>query len=285
MGGATTVSDAVLLVAPGPLSFELIGPVVLFCVPGAMPVTFTDNVHDPLAASVPPERLMMLVPAVAVIDPAQVPLKPLGVDTISPAGRVSLNEIPVNGVPFGFVMVKLALVLPFSAIVDAPNAFVIVGGAGRTTMVATLLMAPGGGSLSAKATAELVYVPALEPGGATVGACICTVAEVPGARFPKLQFKATPPTNGEMLHVPGPPYAGLMIQGNENPPGSSSSNCALIAVPVPAALLLLTVIVKPIVVPVATGVASAVLVTLRLGDWANVTSENNRVPNTDTLAR
>src|SRR5215472_11420592 len=104
VGGAVTTSDAVLLVVVvAPLSFELIGPVVLFCTPGAMPVTFTENMQEPFAASVPPEKLMTLVPAVAVIDPAQVPLRPLGVDTTSPTGSVSLNEIPVNGNPFGFV--------------------------------------------------------------------------------------------------------------------------------------------------------------------------------------
>ena len=47
---------------------------------------------------------------------------------------------------------------------------------------------------------------------------------------------------------------------------------ALNAVPVPAALLLLTVIVKPIVVPVATGVASAVFVMLRLGSGGGFTT-------------
>ena len=44
------------------------------------------------------------------------------------------------------------------------------------------------------------------------------------------------------------------------------------AVPVPAALLFLTVIVKPIGIPVATGVASAVLVTLRLGGGGGFTT-------------
>ena len=88
VGGPTTISDAVLLVVVvGPLSFELIGPVVLFCTPAAMPVTFTENMQVPFAASAPPERLMTPVPAVAVIDPVQVVLKPLGVDTTSPAGQ------------------------------------------------------------------------------------------------------------------------------------------------------------------------------------------------------
>jgi len=52
------------------------GPVMLFCVPGAMPVTLTENTQDPFAASVPPERLMLLLPALAVIVPEQVVVKP-----------------------------------------------------------------------------------------------------------------------------------------------------------------------------------------------------------------
>jgi len=73
--------------------------------------------------------------------------------------------------------------------------------------------------------------------------------------------------------------------GRVNESGRGSVSCALNAVPVPAALLLLTVIVKLIGFPVATGEASAVFVMLRLGVWASVTSENNRLPNTDTHAR
>jgi hypothetical protein len=73
-----------LVVVVGPLSFELIGPVVLFCTPGAMPVTFTENVQDPFAASVPPERLIALVPAVAVIDPVHV------ARTSHPIGKIRL---------------------------------------------------------------------------------------------------------------------------------------------------------------------------------------------------
>ena len=187
VGGATTISDAVLLVAPGPLSFEFTGPVVLFCVPGAMPVTFNENMQDPFAASVPPEKLMVVLPALAVIDPVQVVLNPLGVDTISPAGRVSPNEIPVNGNAFGFARVKLALVIPLSGIVAAPNAFVTIGGGGCTTILAPeegQFRPTVQGSLSAKTQAVFVYVPALEFGGPKVELCTWTVAWAPGARFP-----------------------------------------------------------------------------------------------------
>ena len=44
-GGASTFTVAVLLGDPVPLSVEVIAPVVLFCVPAAVPVTFTLKVH------------------------------------------------------------------------------------------------------------------------------------------------------------------------------------------------------------------------------------------------
>src|SRR5262245_26759872 len=52
VGGATTVNVAVLLVPPVPLSVEVTLPVVLFRVPAVTPFTFTEKVHDALAARV-----------------------------------------------------------------------------------------------------------------------------------------------------------------------------------------------------------------------------------------
>jgi hypothetical protein len=101
-----------------------------------MPVTFTENMQEPFTASVPAEKLMTLVPAVAVIEPVHVVLKPLGVDTTSPTGSVSLNEIPVAANAFGLVRVKPTFVVPFKGIVGTPNVFLTVGGGGSTTMLA-----------------------------------------------------------------------------------------------------------------------------------------------------
>jgi len=105
-----------------------------------------------------------------------------------------------------------------------------------------------------------------------VGLCTCTVAIAPGTRFPNVQFKSTPGLGRVIVHVPGPAKAGLIVQANPELVGSGSCSCTLNAVPVPAALLLLTVIVKPIGFPVATGVPSAVLVTLRLGGGGGCTT-------------
>jgi len=128
-GGATTLIDADA-VPPVPPSTEVTLPVVLFCVPAAMPVTLTENVQELLAAIVPPLRLITLVPAVAVIVPApHVPVRPFGVETTRPAGSVSLNATPLSAVVvLLFWMVKLSEVEPFSGIEAAPKALMITGG-------------------------------------------------------------------------------------------------------------------------------------------------------------
>ena len=109
-GGATTVMGAVLLVVPVPPSVEVIAPVVLLASPATVPFTSTLKVHDALWATLPPDRLITPLPAVAVTVPPQV-LLTLGVlDTTSVAlpappltCSVSLNNTPVRsplaGVP------------------------------------------------------------------------------------------------------------------------------------------------------------------------------------------
>ena len=67
-GGATTLMEAEA-VPPVPPSVEVTLPVVLFCSPAAVPVTFTENVQELFAAIVPPLRLITFVPCVAVIVP------------------------------------------------------------------------------------------------------------------------------------------------------------------------------------------------------------------------
>jgi hypothetical protein len=123
-GGATTLMLAEA-VPPVPPSVEVTLPVVLFCNPAAVPVTFTENVQLALAAIVPPLRLIVFVPAVAVIVPApHVPVRPFGVEMTNPAGSVSLKTTPVRAtVVLGFVMVKLSEVDPFNGMLAAPKAF------------------------------------------------------------------------------------------------------------------------------------------------------------------
>ncbi len=129
VGGPSTfrLADAV---PPAPPSVEFTLPVVLLFVPAVVPVTFTENVHEPLAARVAPDKLMLPDAAVAVIvPPPQLPVSPLGVATTRPPGNVSLNPIPLSDVlAFGLLIVKLSEVEPFNGILAAPNDLLMVGG-------------------------------------------------------------------------------------------------------------------------------------------------------------
>src|SRR5262245_37755885 len=115
--GAKTLIDAEA-VPPVPPSVEVTLPVVLFFWPAVVPVTFTAKVQELLAAMVPPDKLITLVPCVAVIVPApQEPLSPLGVEITRPAGSVSLKATPLRAtVVLLFWMVKLRLVESFNRI-------------------------------------------------------------------------------------------------------------------------------------------------------------------------
>jgi hypothetical protein len=142
VGGATTVSVAVLLAVPVPPSVEVIAPVVLSLAPAVVPCTSTLKVHDAAWLTTPLDRLIKDDPATAVTDPLQV-LLTLGVGaTTSPAGRLSVNATPLRvTLLFGLLMMKLTEVVPFRGIVVAPNALLIVGGL-ATVRVAVLLVAP-----------------------------------------------------------------------------------------------------------------------------------------------
>ncbi len=95
------------------------------------------------AASVPPVRLTDEEPAAAVAVPPQVLLRPEGVDTTRPAGKVSVNARPFNAeLTLLSVMVKVRLVEPFNGMLAAPNAFVILGGLMTVRMAEDVDVAP-----------------------------------------------------------------------------------------------------------------------------------------------
>jgi len=176
-GGATTVMLAEA-VFPVPPSVDVTLPLVLFCVPAAMPFTFRLKVQDAVGARVAPERLITLVFCVAVIvPPPQLPLSPLGVEIIRPAGKVSLNPIPVSVVDvFGLLMVKLRLVEPFNGMLPVPNALLMLGGA--TTVIEALAVLPVPPSVELTVTL-LVFAPAVVP-----VTFADTMQDAPGARLP-----------------------------------------------------------------------------------------------------
>ena len=142
-GGATTVNVAVLLVDPVPTSVEVMALVVLSFVPAVVPVTATVNVQDDPAAgeavSVAPDRVTLLLPAVAVIIPLPHEPVTLGVAaTSTPAGRLSTKPTPVRAfVVFGLLIVKLKVLVAFKGMLVGLNDLAIVGltGGGFTVTV------------------------------------------------------------------------------------------------------------------------------------------------------
>jgi len=128
LGPATmSVAEAV---PPFPPSLEVTAFVVFFCVPEAVPATFTENEHETCADRVAIDRLTLLDPPAAVIvPPPQLPVSPFGVATTCPDGKGSVNPIPLKDwLVFGFDKLKVRVVVPFNATLAAPNALAIVGG-------------------------------------------------------------------------------------------------------------------------------------------------------------
>lgn len=144
VAGEATVRVAVLLVVPVPPFVELMAPVVLVTVPDCVPVRFTTIVQvAPGVAIEPPVRLIEVELAAAVTVPPQLLVTPGVEATCRPPVSVSVKAIPFSADVFaaGLVMVKVSVVVPFTAIAVAPNALEIVGGA-TTFTVAVLLVAP-----------------------------------------------------------------------------------------------------------------------------------------------
>ena len=129
-------------VLPVPPSFELT-LTLLFFTPGVVPCTFTETTQDPFAATVPPDRLTEPDAATAVAVPPQVSLRLGAGATCNPEGKVSVKEIPLNAtLLFGLVMLKVSAVVPFTGIVVAPNALLMLGGDATTRVADALLPVP-----------------------------------------------------------------------------------------------------------------------------------------------
>src|SRR5262249_2348856 len=141
-------------------------------------------VQEALAARVPPLRLIEPEPAVAVTVPPQALLRPLGVATTSPAGRLSVNAIPVRArVVLGLVMLKVSDVLAPTRMLAAPKALVIVGGVPTVRFAVAVLPVPP--LVEVTLPVVLVYWPAAAPVTVTLNwhwplaAMVAPVSEMP----------------------------------------------------------------------------------------------------------
>lgn len=128
-GGNKTLTDAFAVFPVPPLAETTVTE--LFWTPATVPVTLTENEQDAPELNAAPLRETTPVPEVAVIVPEpHDPVSPFGLDTVNPAGRVSVNPIPVRiNAEFGLDMEKLRVVVEPSAIKAVPKLLVITGGA------------------------------------------------------------------------------------------------------------------------------------------------------------
>jgi len=203
-GAPTTVMEA-LEVFPVPPSVEVTWT-LLFFTPAVMPVTFTDNVHDALAANVPAERLTVEDPATAVAVPPQVLFNAFGVATTRPAGKLSVNATPVSPAGFGFVMLKVSEVVPFSGMLAAPKNLVIVGGAAVTIMLAEAVP-PVPPSVEVTLPVVLFCVPGAMPVTFTA-----KVQEVEAARVSPVRLIRFVPAVAVIVPVPQEPVRPLGVE-------------------------------------------------------------------------
>jgi hypothetical protein len=116
----------------------------LFFTPVVVPVTFTVTTQETPLAAVPPARLTLDEPAIAVAVPPQVLLSAGVAATTKPAGRASVKAKPVrgNGLLAELVRVNDRLVEPFSGIFRAPNAFRMEGGVATVRLAVAVLPVP-----------------------------------------------------------------------------------------------------------------------------------------------
>jgi len=112
----------------------------------------------------PPVRLIEVELAAAVTVPPQLLVTPGVEATCRPFVSVSLKAIPFSALVLlaGLVIVKVKVVVPFSEIAAAPNAFEIVGGA-TTLSVAVLLAVPVPPSVELIAPVVLLASPSTVP--------------------------------------------------------------------------------------------------------------------------
>jgi hypothetical protein len=95
-----------------------------------VPFTTADTVQLAPAARVPPVRLTLDEPAVAVAVPPQVFDRLVVAFTTMPDGRESVKAIPLRAwLGLGLVMARLSVEVPFSGIDVGLKDLVMVGGA------------------------------------------------------------------------------------------------------------------------------------------------------------
>src|SRR5215470_18305804 len=130
-------------VLPWPPLVEVTLPVVLFFIPTVVPVMLTTTVQVPLAGMVPPLNVRVVSPAFGAKVPPQEVLAPGVAATCNPEGSASVNPTPLSAtVEFGFIIVKVSVVVPPTGMVEAPNPLLIEGGPTTVMLAEAVLPVP-----------------------------------------------------------------------------------------------------------------------------------------------
>lgn len=233
-GCVTTVSTAVLEVAPAPVWVDEITLVVLFLAPAVVPVTVTLMVQFDAAPSVPPLKLRVLLPLTNNVPP-QTGVLPF--TAVMPDGSVSVKATPVNAAAV-LLLVRVNDMVEVSpmATVVGENDFAIVGTVGATVIVAVLLTVPVPPCVELTAVVVLFLTPAVAP--VTVTAI---VQDEPAAIVPPVKVSRLPPLTTKL-----PPQTVDVPFTAVKPDGKGSVN----ATPVkPTVLLGLFTVIFSVAVP------------------------------------
>ena len=142
VGLLTTFNTAVLLATPAaPVCVEATPPLVLLYGPARLLVTSTLTVHDVLAATVPPVKLILTSAGAGANVPPQV-LTILGVAaTTKLTGKASVKAKPLKATAFGLAIVNVKVDAPPVGIAVGEKALLMVGVA-KTLNTAVLLTVP-----------------------------------------------------------------------------------------------------------------------------------------------
>lgn len=212
--------------------------------PPLVAVTLTENEQLLFATRVKEFILITLLPGLAEIAAAQVPVKPLGEATTRPLGSGSPNEMFSRSVlVLGLLRLKVSTVVPPTGIVASAKALAMVGGTtcedAVTVSVAVLLGSPAPLSLAEIGPVALLYTPEvaavtsteikqepLDVGSKRVGARALTLRTglrpTAGPRSPP--DKVIVPDPGVAVTVPSQLFDNWLGEATTTPAGSTSVN-------------------------------------------------------------
>ena len=161
MVGAVKTLSVAFAVPPAPDSVELTVPVTLFFAPAVVPLTVTLIEQEPLAASEPPVKLMLVAAAAGANVPPQVLVAPGVAATSTPGGKLSVIASPLNGIAFELVKFSVSVEVPFTITLVGEKLLATVGGAATVNVAEAVKPVPP--SVEDTVPVTLFFTPAVVP--------------------------------------------------------------------------------------------------------------------------